>query len=133
MFLAGGNKKEGMGEDKGARSIPAVSLLDAEPVLTRRREGGPRRAEVSKGEVEGRGTKSIFKLRYQIASYTGYVGNLAPSPKHETNTTTDGSAQGEPEYMCNDETRAGTYDSGRREPTGERRGRVTNEMKTKGE
>jgi hypothetical protein len=75
-----------------------------------------RERDASQG-IEG-GTKSIFRLRYQIASYTGYIGNLAPSPKHETNTTTDGSAQGEPGYMCNDETRTGTCDSGRRESIG---------------
>jgi hypothetical protein len=26
----------------------------------------------------------IFRLQYQIASYTGYIGNLALSLKHET-------------------------------------------------
>jgi hypothetical protein len=70
--------------EREARGFPAVSMLDAEPTWQGRREGGPRRAEVSKGEVEGRGKNSIFRLRYRIASHTCYIGNRVPSPKHET-------------------------------------------------
>jgi hypothetical protein len=123
MFLAGGNKKEEQNE-----GLPGSIAARRGAYLTRLARG---RTEASRG-IEGTkskegeqnrwrrnkiagGTKSIFRLRYQIASYTGYIGNLAPSPKHETNTTTDGSAQGEPEYMCNDEMRTGICDSGRRE------------------
>jgi hypothetical protein len=93
--------------EREARGFLIVSLSDAEPALARpaRRgtegEGRAEGSEVDGTEQSRRGTNSIFRLRYQIASYTGYIGNLAPSPKHETNTSTDGSAQGEPEYMCN--------------------------------
>jgi hypothetical protein len=38
-----------------ARGFLTVSLSDAEPAWQGRREGGPRRAEVSKGDVEGNG------------------------------------------------------------------------------
>jgi hypothetical protein len=69
-----------------------VSLSDAEPTWQGRRKGGPRArgqprasSEVTDRASQG-GTNSIFRLRYQIASYTGYIGNLAPSPKHETNS-----------------------------------------------
>jgi hypothetical protein len=40
-----------------ARGFLTVSLSDAEPTWQGRREGGPRRAEVSR-DVEGKGTMS---------------------------------------------------------------------------
>jgi hypothetical protein len=74
-----------------ARGFLVVSLPDAEPTWQGRRGGGPRRAEGSRGsskerERNRRGrTKSIFRLRYKIDNYTGYIKNCVPSPKHETN------------------------------------------------
>jgi hypothetical protein len=74
-----------------ARGFLTVSLSDAEPAWQGRREGGPRRAEASRGKPKERGqnrrgrTKSIFRLRYRIDNYTCYIGNRVPSPKRETN------------------------------------------------
>jgi hypothetical protein len=74
MFLAGGNKDR-------MRGFLTVSLSDAEPAQQGRREGGLRRAEVSRGKRKERGqnrrgrTMSIFRLWYKIDNYTCYIGN----------------------------------------------------------
>jgi hypothetical protein len=68
MFLAGGNIKGGIREEQGTRGFPAVSLLDAEPVLTRRREGGPRyrRGKSKEGEqIRRSGNKVDIQIAVQ--------------------------------------------------------------------
>jgi hypothetical protein len=64
MFLAGGNKKEGISEEQGARGFPPVSLLDAKPALTRPARGRTE-DEGARGELNSKGNKVDIRTMVQ--------------------------------------------------------------------